>query len=165
MDIVCSPSQIKKLEQFCGQLTAISIYISSYSTLNELGDPINNSVKVMTLTSNKLDTQKLQAMDKALAKENKRLEMKSEKMSNVIDSIGEYMDNEEEQEELYNQVLARAGVKIGEEMFRSNKESIKANQVNNESQKQMVGAGAREEDELDAILRSLKNSLSKIINF
>ena len=43
--------------------------------------------------------------------------MKSEMMSNVLDWIGEGMDSEEEQEELYNQVLAEAGVKIEEEMI------------------------------------------------
>ena len=157
-DIVRATNQIKKLEQFCGQLNAVSMRISSCSTLNELGDAMNNAAKAMTLVSNKLDTQKLQAMAKTLAKEDMKLEMKSEMMSDVMDSIGESMDNEEEQEELYNQVLAEAGVKIGDEMVGPNKDSIKANQVNAGPQKQMVGADAGGEDDLDAMLRSLNGN-------
>jgi len=154
-DIVRATNQIKKLEQFCGQLNAVSMRISSCSTLNELGDAMNNAAKAMTLVSNKLDTQKLAAMAKTLAKEDMKLDMKSDMMSDVMDSIGESMDNEEEQEELYNQVLAEAGVKIDGEMVGPNKDSITANKVNTGPQKQMVGADAGGEDDLDAMLKSL----------
>ena len=164
-DIVRSTNQIKKLEQFCGQLQAVSMRISSCSTLNELGDAMNNAAKAMTLVSNKLDTQKLQQMAKVLAKEDMKLDMKSDMMSDVMDSIGEGMDNEEEQEELYNQVLAEAGVKIEGEMVGAGKESLTSNAVNTGPQKQLAGvgvvgggsgdAGASGEDDLDAMLRSL----------
>ena len=91
--------------------------ISVCSSLNELGDAMNNAAKAMTLVSNKLDTKKLQQMAKVLTKEDMRLNMKSDMMSDVLDSIGESMDNEEEQEELYNQVLAKAGVKLKEKRW------------------------------------------------
>ena len=54
--------------------------ISSCSTLNELGDAISNAAKAMTLVSNKLDTKKLSQMAKVLAKEDMKLDMKSEMM-------------------------------------------------------------------------------------
>ena len=54
-DIVRSTNQIKKLDQFVGQLTAVSMRISSCSTLNELGDAMTNAANAMTLVSNKLD--------------------------------------------------------------------------------------------------------------
>ena len=57
-----------KLEQFVGQLSSVSIHISSCSTLNELGDDMNNAAKTITLVSNKLDTKKLQQIAKILAK-------------------------------------------------------------------------------------------------
>jgi len=64
--------QIKlKLEQFVGQLNAVSMRI----TLNELGDAMNNTAKEMTLVSNKLDTKKLQQMAKVLAKEDMKLNL------------------------------------------------------------------------------------------
>ena len=156
-DIVRSTNQIKKLEQFVGQLNAVSMRISSCSTLNELGDAMNNAAKAMTLVSNKLDTKKLQQMAKVLAKEDMKLDMKSDMMSDVMDSIGESMDNEEEQEELYNQVLAEAGVKIEGDMVGPNKDKISAPQVNTGPQKQVVGAEGGGDDDLDAMLKSLNN--------
>ena len=163
-DIVRATNQVKKLEQFVGQLSAVSMRISACSSLNELGDAMNNAAKAMTLVSNKLDTQKLQQMAKVLAKEDMKLDMKSDMMSDVLDSIGEGMDNEEEQEELYNQVLAEAGVKIEGEMVGAGKESLKADTVNTGPQKQLAGVGAvggggaggdTGEDDLDAMLKSL----------
>ena len=118
----------------------------------------------MTLVSNKLDTKKLQQMAKVLAKEDMKLDMKSDMMEDVLDSLGEGMDNEEEQEELYNQVLAEAGVKIEGEMVGPGKESLQAEKVNTGPQKQLAGVGAEGaggagdlggEDDLDAMLKSL----------
>ena len=160
-DIVRSTNQIKKLDQFCGQLNAVSMRISSCASLNELGDAMNNAAKAMTLVSNKLDTKKLQQMAKVLAKEDMKLDMKSDMMSDVMDSIGESMDNEEEQEELYNQVLAEAGVKIEGEMVGAGTEKLAAEKV--APQKQLAGVGAvgggaggdAGEDDLDAMLKSL----------
>ena len=97
-DILRDTNKIKKLEQFCGHLNAVLMRISSCSTLNELGDSMNNAAKAKTSVSNKLDTQKLSSMAKTLAKEDMKLDMKSDMMSDVVDSIGESMDNEEEQE-------------------------------------------------------------------
>jgi hypothetical protein len=42
--------------------------ISSCSTLNELGDAMNNVAKAMTLVINKLDTQNLKQMAKVLGR-------------------------------------------------------------------------------------------------
>ena len=156
-DIVRSTNQIKKLEQFVGQLNAVSMRISSCSTLNELGDAMNSAAKAMTLVSNKLDTKKLQQIAKVLEKEDMKLDMKSDMMSDIMDSIGESMDNEEEQEELYNQVLAEAGVKIEGDMVGPNKDKISAPKENTGPQKQMVGAEGGGDDDLDAMLKSLNN--------
>ena len=57
--VVRATNHIKKLEQFIGQLKAVSMRISSYSTLTELGDTVNIAAKDITLFSNKLDTKKL----------------------------------------------------------------------------------------------------------
>lgn len=164
-DIVRCTNQIKKLEQFVGQLTAVSMRISSCSTLNELGDAMNNATKAMTMVSNKLDAKKIANMAKILAKEDMKLDMKSDMMQDALDSIGESMDNEEEQEELYNQVLAEAGVKIEGEMLGPNKEGLGAENVG--PKKVLAGpagaggaaggapGGGEAEDDLDAMLKSL----------
>ena len=93
-DIVRATNQMAKIDQFVGQLSAVSMRISSCATLNQLGEAMNNAAQAMTLVSNKLDTQKLQQMAKVLAKEDMKLEMKSDMMSDIMDSIGESMDNE-----------------------------------------------------------------------
>ena len=155
-DIVKATNQMKKLEQFIGQLTAVSFRISSCSSLNELGEAMNNAAKALTLVSNKLDTQKLNMLGKELSKENMKLGFKAEMISDVLEDIGESMDDEEQEEELYNQVLQEAGVKIGEEMVGSNKEKLIEKKVNNGPQKQIVGIGATGvDDDLDAMLKSL----------
>ena len=61
--------------------------------------------KAMTLVSSKLDTQKLNAMAKTMIKEDSKLEMKQEMMQDVLDSIGENMDDPEKQEVLYKQSI------------------------------------------------------------
>ena len=47
------------MEQFVSQLYAVSMNISTCSSLNELGDTMNKSAKAMRLVNNKLDTQKI----------------------------------------------------------------------------------------------------------
>ncbi len=61
--------------------------------------------KAMTLVSFKLDAQKLNNMAKTMIKEDSKLEMKQEIMQDVLDSIGESMDDPEEQEALYKQSI------------------------------------------------------------
>ena len=53
-------------------------------------------------------------MGKELAKQDMMLEMKSDMMSEVLDSLDE--GNEEEEDELYNQVLMEAGVNMENEL-------------------------------------------------
>ena len=113
-DIVRSKNQQAKLEQFIGQLSAVSLRIGSCASLNELGDAMANCAKAMTLVSSKLDTKKLAQIGKTLAKQDMMLEMKSDMMSEVLDSLDD--ETEEEGEELYNQVLMEAGVKMQDEM-------------------------------------------------
>ena len=166
-DIVRSTNQIKKLDQFVGQLTAVSMRISSCSTLNELGDAMTNAANAMTLVSNKLDPKKMQQMAKIVAKEDFKLDMISDMMGEAMDAVGESMGNEEEEEELYNQVLAEAGVKLEGELTGAQKDTLQS-QVSEKKQLAEVGpegAGGSGgsgpapadggDDDLDAMLRSL----------
>ena len=68
-DIVRSKNQQAKLEQFVGQLSAVSLRIGSCASLNELGDAMSNCAKAMTLVSSKLDAKKLAHMAKEIAKQ------------------------------------------------------------------------------------------------
>jgi charged multivesicular body protein 2A len=113
-DIVRCKTQMTKLEQFIGQLNAVSLRIGSCSSLNELGDAMTNCANAMTLVSSKLDAKKLAQMGKQMAKQDMMLEMKSDMMSDVLDSLDE--GNEEAEEELYKQVLMEAGVSMQNEL-------------------------------------------------
>ena len=149
-DIVRSKNQQAKLEQFIGQLNAVSLRIGSCASLNELGDAMNNCAKAMTLVSSKLDTKKLAQIGKTLAKQDMMLEMKSDMMSEVLDSLDD--ETEEEGEELYNQVLMEAGVKMQDEMNvgiggEKNKEEEK-----NKAMADNVQSGV---DDLDQMLKDL----------
>ena len=149
-DIIRSKNQQAKLEQFIGQLSAVSLRIGSCASLNELGDAMTNCAKAMTLVSSKLDTKKLAQIGKTLAKQDMMLEMKSDMMSEVLDSLDD--ETEEEGEELYNQVLMEAGVKMQDEMNvgiggEKNKEEEK-----NKAMADNVQSGV---DDLDQMLKDL----------
>ena len=77
-DIVRAKKQQQKLEQFVGQLNAVSLRIGSCMTLNELGDAMANCASAMTLVSSKLDPKRLAQMAKEIAKQDEMLDMKSD---------------------------------------------------------------------------------------
>ena len=161
-DIVRCKTQMSKLEQFIGQLNAVSLRIGSCASLNELGDAMANCAKAMTLVSSKLDTKKLSELDiilmkilaqmgKMMAKQDMALEMKSDMMSDILDSLDE--GNEEAEEELYNQVLMEAGVNMQNELDvgvgGEKKEAVQA--------KPMVENVQSGVDDLDQMLKDLNN--------
>ena len=147
-DIVRTKNQQAKLEQFIGQLNAVSLRIGSCSSLNELGDAMSNCAKAMTLVSSKLDAKKIAQMGKMMAKQDMMLEMKSDMMSEVLDSLDE--GNEEQEEELYNQVLMEAGVNMQNELD----VGIGADK-NKEQAKPMVENVQSGVDDLDQMLKDL----------
>ena len=144
-DIVRAKTQQAKLEQFIGQLNAVSLRIGSCASLNELGDAMANCAKAMTLVSAKLDPKKMQYLAREMAKMDMQLDMKSDMMSEVLDSLDE--GNEEEEEEIYNQVLMEAGVNTGKEMNIGGENSV---QINVNQQPAMEGT-----EDLDAMLKEL----------
>ena len=99
-DIVRTNNQIKKIDQFIGQLGAISLRISSCSTINELGDAMTSCANAMSLVSSKLDAGKLAQIGKVMAKEDAKLDMKTDMINDILDNLDD--GNEEESEEIYN---------------------------------------------------------------
>ena len=111
-DIVRTQAQIGKMNQFCGQLKALTLRISGISTLNEMTNAMEEASAAMTAVSSKLDAGKLAQISRELAKDDAKLEMKQEMLSDVLEGIGESMDDPEEQEKLYQQVLEDCGVEL-----------------------------------------------------
>ena len=148
-DIVRAKKQQQKLEQFVGQLNAVSLRIGSCMTLNELGDAMSNCASAMTLVSSKLDPKRLAQMAKEIAKQDEMLDMKSDMISEVLESLDE--GNEEEEEAIYNQVLQEAGVKLAEEM----KFEGDSKQIDDKVMAQPAMEGGEGTDDLDAMLKEL----------
>lgn len=113
-DIVRINSQIGKMTEFCGQLKALSLRISGISTLNELTNAMEEASSAITKVSSKLDAGKLAELSKNMAKEDAKLDIKQEMLSEVLDGIGESMDDPAEQERLYQQVLKDVGLQVEE---------------------------------------------------
>ena len=72
-------------------------------------------------------------------------------MQDVLDSIGESMDDPEEQEALYKQVLGEVGLKVDDILPNSNKNEL--NKPQEEANKKVAVGG---DDNLDEMLKSLQ---------
>jgi charged multivesicular body protein 2A len=152
-DIVRSKSQQAKLEQFVGQLSAVSLRIGSCATLNELGDAMANCASAMTMVSSKLDAKKLAHMAKEIAKQDMQLDMKADMMSDILESIDDV--NEEEEEEVYNQVLMEAGVNLADQLNVDGEKNVQAN--NNANKPISEQPSSNDTDDLDAMLKDLNS--------
>lgn len=104
------------MNEFCGQLKAVALRLSTVSTLNEMSDAMDNANKAMCLVSNKLDPQKLNQMAKQMAMSEGKLEMNQEMMSAVLEDIGENMDDPIQQDKLYEDVLKEVGIEVSKNM-------------------------------------------------
>lgn len=104
------------MNEFCGQLKAVSLRLSTVSTLNEMSDAMDSANKAMCLVSSKLDPQKLNAMAKQMAMSEGKLEMNQEMMSAVLEDIGENMDDPIQQDKLYEDVLKEVGIEVSKNM-------------------------------------------------
>jgi hypothetical protein len=119
-DIVRMHGQVEKMTEFCGQLKAVGLRISSISTLNELSSAMEEAGKAITTVSGKLDATKLADLAKNLSKEDAKLDMKQDMMQDILDGIGEGMDDPAEQERIYKQVLEEVGIEVSSEVFSFN---------------------------------------------
>ena len=146
-DIVRCQNQIKKLEQFIGQLNAVSLRIGMCNSLNELGDAMTNCANAMTLVSSKLDAKKVAELGRTMAKEDMKLDMKADMMSDVLDSLDE--GNEEEEDDIYNQVLIEAGMNAQNELPGKTEEKGEMKPITDSN----LQAGV---DDLDKMLNDLK---------
>lgn len=150
-DIVRLSNQIKKLEQFCGQLGAVALRIGMCTSLNEMGDAMNACASAMSLVSSKLDAQKLAQMSKELVKQDMLMEMKSDMLSDIMDSLDDGL--EEDTDELYEQVLAEAGVKAMGELPGTKNQAVPNLEGDNKMTDSQVSGAV---DDLDKMLDDLK---------
>ena len=111
-DVVRTQHQIEKMTQMCGHMKALSLRISGISSLSEMTNAMEAASNAISSVSSKLDAGKLAQLSKEMAKDDAKLEMKQEMLSEVLDGIGEGMDDEAEQDKLYQAVLQDCGVQL-----------------------------------------------------
>lgn len=109
-------NQTSKMNQFCGHLKAVTLKLSSVSTLNEMSDAMANATKAMCLVTNKLDSTKLANMHKEMAMADGKLEMKNEMFNTILEDIGEDLDDPVEQEKVYQDILKEVGLEVKNQM-------------------------------------------------
>lgn len=116
-DIVRMRNQITKMNEFCGQLKAVSLRIGSISTINEFSNAMEEAANAIITVSGNLDTQKLAQMAKTMMKEDAKLDMRQEMMQEVLEGIGEGMDDPLQQDQIYKQILEELNINIEGEVY------------------------------------------------
>ena len=140
-DVVRTRNQVSKMNEFCGQLKAVTLRLSTVSTLNEMSDAMDNAAKAMCLVSTKLDPQKLNQLAKQMMMSEGKLEMNQEMMSAVLEDIGENMDDPIQQDKIYEDVLKEVGIEVKnklDDVAPKKKEIIKQEEVEKDSLEDML---------------------------
>jgi len=147
-DIVRLRTQSEKINKFIGQLRTLSLRIRTLSSLNKLSTVIEEDSKAMCAVSNKIDdANELNDFAKVISKEYAKLDIKSELITDVLDGIAESMDNPEEQQKIYEDVLKEVGLEIDEIIPGANNKNMKV---------QELKVKAKEEESIDQILKQLQ---------
>jgi len=122
-------SQIEKLRQFTGKMTAVNYKIGNANTMNTMANAMNTAGTAMQMTNQHLNTQQLKDIGMNLQKQNMKLDMKSDMMENALD-FGDDLEDDEEANDIYNQVMQEAGYNTQKMMPSANKVNLGPGQTN-----------------------------------
>ena len=122
-------SQLAKLQQFSGKMTAINYKVGNAASLEHVSN-------AMQMTNQRLDANKIKDLSKNMQKQNMKLEMNSDMMDNALDFMDDDIENDEEANDIYNQVMREAGYNAQKVMPGANRTNINSeknnyNKVNN----------------------------------
>ena len=143
-EIVRLNNQIKKITEYSFQLNSIFLKISTLSSLNILNNAMEQVSNSINIINSKLDFGKLLNLSKNMFKENMKLNIKEDMINDILDNICEGINDSEEEEKIYNNVLKEVGFKIEEDFPNVNKSDI------------VKKTDLIEDDKLDNLLRSLQ---------
>jgi len=134
-------SQIEKLRQFTGQMTAMNYKIGNAATMNTMANAMGAAGNALQITNQNLDAKRIKDVGLNMQKQNMKLDMKSDMMEDALD-FGDDLENDEEANDIYNQVMQEAGYNTEKAMPGANKSSLGQNEFNmNNRQKVAVGVG------------------------
>ena len=119
-------SQLSKLQQFTGKMTAINYKVGSAASYEHVSNAMQAAGNAMQMTNQRLDDNKIKDLSKNMQKQNMKLEMNSDMMYDALDFMDD-IENDEEANDIYNQVMAEAGYNTQKEMPNANKANINKN--------------------------------------
>ena len=134
-------SQLDKMRQFTGKMTAINYKVGNAATMNTMANAMSAAGTAMQVTNKNLDTQKIKNIGINMQKQNMKLDMKSDMMEDALD-FGDDLENDEEANDIYNQVLQEAGYNAEKVMPNANKANLGPNQMNMNMNRQKMAVGA-----------------------
>ena len=134
-------SQLEKLRQFTGKMTAVNYKVGNAATMGTMADAMGSAGKAMQITNQNLDNQNIKNIGLNMQKQNMKLDMKSDMMENALD-FGDDLENDEQADDILNAVLQEAGYNAEKAMPNANRQNLGPNQVNMNMNKQKIPVGA-----------------------
>ena len=135
-------SQLAKLKQFTGKMTAMNYKVGNAATMNTMANAMASAGNALQVTNQNLDAKNIKNIGLNMQKQNMKLEMKSDMMEDALD-FGDDLENDEETNDIYNQVLQEAGYNAEKNMPNANKASLGQNQMNMNMNRQKVAMGSQ----------------------
>ena len=123
-------SQLQKLQQFSGKMTAINYKVGNAASLEHVGNAMQAAGNAMQMTNQRLDANKMKELSKNMQKQNMKLDMNSDMMENALDFMDDDIENDEEANDIYNQVMQEAGYNTQKAMPGANKATIQNKNYN-----------------------------------
>ena len=123
-------SQLQKLQQFSGKMTAINYKVGNAASLEHVGNAMQAAGNAMQMTNQRLDANKMKELSKNMQKQNMKLDMNSDMMENALDFMDDDIENDEEANDIYNQVMQEAGYNTQKAMPGAHKENIQNKNYN-----------------------------------
>ena len=129
-------SQLAKLQQFSGKMTAINYKVGNAASLGHVANAMQAAGNAMQTTNQHLDANRMKELSKNMMKQNMKLDMNSDMMDNALDFMDDDIENDEEANDIYNQVMREAGYNAQKVMPGANRTNINSeknnyNKVNN----------------------------------
>ena len=132
-------SQLAKLQQFSGKMTAVNYKVGNAASLGHVANAMQAAGNAMQMTNQHLDANRMKELSKNMQKQNMKLDMNSDMMDNAFDLMDNDIENDEEANDIYNQVMQEAGYNTEKVMPGANKNNLGQKEMN----KQKVAIGVR----------------------
>jgi len=122
-------SQLQKLQQFTGKMNAVNFKVGNAAAMTHVANAMESAGNAMQKTNQKLDAQKMKNLGMNLQKQNMKLDMQSDMMDNAFDFMDD-LENDEEANDIYNQVMQEAGYNAEKSMPGANKYNLGQKEMN-----------------------------------